>query len=78
MSKHDGGKGDAPRPLGVSMEQFDSNFDRIFGTAKYLKKNIKEVNAEFDKAYKAYKEHMKEGKQDGNNKDEMGDDHGGV
>ena len=27
----DGGKGDAPRPLGVSMEQFDENFDAIFG-----------------------------------------------
>jgi hypothetical protein len=30
MSKHDGGKGDAPRPLGVSMEVFDRNFDAIF------------------------------------------------
>jgi hypothetical protein len=26
----DGGKGDAPRPLGVTMEQFDKNFDAIF------------------------------------------------
>lgn len=31
MSKHDGGKGDAPRPLGVPMEQFDKNFEAIFG-----------------------------------------------
>jgi uncharacterized protein (DUF1810 family) len=31
MSNHDGGKGDAPRPLGVSMEEFDRNFDLIFG-----------------------------------------------
>ena len=27
----DGGKGDTPRPLGVSMEEFDKNFDLIFG-----------------------------------------------
>ena len=27
----DGGKGDTPRPLGVSMEVFDANFDAIFG-----------------------------------------------
>jgi hypothetical protein len=27
----DGGKGDAPRPLGVPMEQFDKNFEVIFG-----------------------------------------------
>ena len=31
MTKHDGGKGDAPRPLGVPMEQFDKNFEAIFG-----------------------------------------------
>jgi gas vesicle protein len=52
----DGGKGDTPRPLGVPMDVFDANFDRIFGTAKFLKENIKEVNAEFDKAYNEYKE----------------------
>ena len=51
----DGGKGDTPRPLGVSMEVFDANFDRIFGTAKFLREHIKEVNAEFDKAYEEYK-----------------------
>ena len=27
----DGGKGDAPRPLGVPKEVFDRNFDAIFG-----------------------------------------------
>lgn len=27
----DGGKGDTPRPLGVPMEEFDKNFDAIFG-----------------------------------------------
>ena len=31
MSKMHGGKGDAPRPLSVPMEQFDRNFDAIFG-----------------------------------------------
>ena len=30
MSKMHGGKGDKPRPLGVSMEEFDRNFDAIF------------------------------------------------
>lgn len=34
MNKHDGGKGDAPRPLGVPMEVFDKNFDAIFGKKK--------------------------------------------
>ena len=33
----DGGKGDAPRPLGVSMEHFDANFDAIFGKNKKYK-----------------------------------------
>lgn len=27
----DGGKGDTPRPLGVPMEEFDKNFEIIFG-----------------------------------------------
>lgn len=30
----DGGKGDTPRPLGVPMEQFDENFEAIFGKKK--------------------------------------------
>jgi hypothetical protein len=47
----DNGKGDTPRPLGVPMEEFDNAWDRIFGTAKFLTKNIKLVNEEFDKAY---------------------------
>jgi hypothetical protein len=33
----DGGKGDAPRPLGVPMEVFDANFDAIFGKNKKVK-----------------------------------------
>ena len=28
---NEGGKGDKPRPLAVSQEQFDKNFDAIFG-----------------------------------------------
>lgn len=39
----DGGKGDAPRPLGVSMEQFDKNFDAVFGKNKKYK--MEEVDA---------------------------------
>ena len=27
----DGGKGDTPRPLGVPMEQFDNQWEKIFG-----------------------------------------------
>lgn len=27
----DGGKGDAPRPLGVPMDKFDDNWEAIFG-----------------------------------------------
>jgi len=27
----DGGKGDSPRPLGVELDQFDKNFETIFG-----------------------------------------------
>ena len=31
MTNRDGGKGDAPRPLAVSQEQFDKSWDAIFG-----------------------------------------------
>ena len=30
----DGGKGDSPRPLGVELEQFDKNYEAIFGKKK--------------------------------------------
>lgn len=44
MSKMHGGKGDTPRPLGVSMEQFDKNFDAIFGKKnKLADKLVKQV-----------------------------------
>jgi len=36
----DGGKGDTQRPLGVSMEVFDANFDAIFGKKKPEEKSI--------------------------------------
>ena len=29
--KHDGGKGDNPRPFSVDLEKFAENFDLIFG-----------------------------------------------
>ena len=57
----DGGKGDLRRPLVVSEEEFSNSWDRIFGTAKFLKENIKQVNEEFDKAYKEYKDAPTEG-----------------
>jgi hypothetical protein len=28
--ERDGGKGDAPRPLGIPMDQFDKQWDEIF------------------------------------------------
>ena len=54
----DGGKGDTPRPLVIPLEEFDKNFDAIFGTAKRLVKNIKEVNAEFDKTYEGWSKNL--------------------
>jgi uncharacterized protein with von Willebrand factor type A (vWA) domain len=42
MSKMHGGKGDTPRPLGVSLEQFDANFDAIFGKKKTPKEMYEE------------------------------------
>ena len=32
--EHDGGKGDAPRPLGIPMEQFNKQWDEIFKVGK--------------------------------------------
>jgi len=40
----DGGKGDAPRPLGVSIEEFDNNWEAIFGRkTKMPQPEMKEV-----------------------------------
>jgi len=46
MTRRDGGKGDAPRPLGVSMEEFDKNFDAIFGKKEKKPEVQIEVDAE--------------------------------
>ena len=35
--KHDGGKGDSPRPFSVDAEKFAENFDLIFGKKKEQK-----------------------------------------
>ena len=53
MSKMHGGKGDKPRPLGVSMEEFDKNFDVIFGNGKqlYRPKTIYDVAPKKEGAY---------------------------
>lgn len=40
----DGGKGDTPRPLGVPIEQFDANFEAIFGKeTKLADKLVKQI-----------------------------------
>jgi hypothetical protein len=31
----DGGKGDAPRPIGIPLEKFDMNWDEIFGGKRF-------------------------------------------
>jgi hypothetical protein len=49
MTTRDGGKGDTPRPLGVPMDVFDENFDRIFGKKEKKQPDIEvEINAEND------------------------------
>ncbi len=35
---NEGGKGDAPRPLSISKEEFDARWDAIFGAAEKKKK----------------------------------------
>ena len=40
MSSRDGGKGDRRRKLVVPEEQFNANWDAIFGKAKELVKNV--------------------------------------
>lgn len=45
----DGGKGDMPRPLSVSIEEFDKNFDTIFKKAEIKPKDVKfELEVEND------------------------------
>jgi len=55
MNKHDGGKGDSPRPLNVTMEQFDKNFDVIFG-----KKEKKQLEDAMDYRAKELMQQVKE------------------
>jgi len=44
----DGGKGDVQRPLGVSMEEFDSKWDAIFGAAEKKKEKEKQLQIEIE------------------------------
>jgi hypothetical protein len=44
----DGGKGDTQRPLGISIEEFDKNFDAIFGKKEEKVSNIN-VTVEADR-----------------------------
>jgi len=40
----DGGKGDAPRPLSVTIEKFDNNWEAIFGRkTKMPQPEMKEI-----------------------------------
>jgi late competence protein required for DNA uptake (superfamily II DNA/RNA helicase) len=43
MTKHDGGKGDAPRPLSIPKEQFEANWDAIFNKNKLANKLVKQI-----------------------------------
>jgi hypothetical protein len=36
---HEAGKGSRPRPYSVSKDEFDNNFDRIFGKKKSVEDN---------------------------------------
>jgi len=42
-NKHDGGKGDAPRPLAVDQDTFENNWDRIFN-----QKEVEVVRLDFE------------------------------
>lgn len=46
MTKHDGGKGDAQRPLSVDKDEFDKNWDEIFN--KPQPKNEQCINYEIE------------------------------
>ena len=51
--RRDGGKGDKPRPLGVTVEEFDNSWERIFGNGKQLNrpKTIYDVAPKQEGAY---------------------------
>ena len=44
----DAGKGDTPRPLGVSIEEFDNNWEAIFGKKKKPEDKSIEVQIDAD------------------------------
>ena len=57
----DGGKGDMQRPLGVSMEQFDNAWDRIFKKSNVkLKQAFADSIEENKNLYHELKDHEKE------------------
>ena len=64
MTNRDGGKGDAPRPLGINKDQFDKNWDEIFKkdiTEKDIFNNIDfgvDVTREEAKIILTYKENI--------------------
>ena len=44
------GKGDTPRPLSVSSEQFANNFERTFGTKKMkFDQKVQELQSDIDR-----------------------------
>lgn len=55
----DGGKGDTPRPLGVSIEKFDNAWDRIFNKSK-VEKAIEETIEQHQELLEQLKDHEKE------------------
>ena len=57
ISMSHGGKGDKPRPLSVSKEQFDKNFDAIFGKVKIklYGVEIEKTQEELDNLFKIEK-----------------------
>jgi len=57
----DGGKGDAQRPLTVSMEQFDNSWNVIFNKSKInVKDAFEESLKESEKFFEELRNHEKE------------------
>ena len=55
----DGGKGDMQRPLGVSMDQFDNAWDRIFNKSK-VEQAIEDTIEQHKEVLKQLQDHEKE------------------
>lgn len=49
MTTRDGGKGDRQRPLTVPKEQFEANWDKIFGKNKLADKVVKQIKENDEK-----------------------------